>query len=245
MKIPLTLLLALTLATPLTTHASSIQISTYESENTLTAVIQAQDITEPVIGLAFDLYFDPFTLAYLDHYEGAFFEQGGEPMYLVTQDLDHRGGKIITGISLKRTDNLVDLSGTIIAFDFDILEKKSTQLTFKNQVISTITEDGKRQDLEIEWIDSEIYFSTATEIPIQPKEQTVSEEEPEPAPEPEIAELMQASIMEPETPAALLLLLLLPPICYIGYRLLKKRRANRTLKTSNLSFKKPPSLHSP
>lgn len=219
-------------------NAESIDIRTYESGTMLTAVITARDLMTPVIGTAFDLYYDPEVLSYLGYEHGAFFEQGGEPIYLVVPDADHKGGKIVTGISLKRTDTLINSSGTIIALNFEVLNKNSTDLTFKNQIISTI-EDGKRKDLEIEWINKEIYLTE--EIPVVAKELP----QPEPvAEEPEIAELTQANILKPEFPLAMLIpLLILPLICYILVRKLRKRRANKALKTFNPRFGKPTPLY--
>jgi len=225
---------------------NTITITTYESATQITAVVSANNIDQPVLGLAFDLLFDPYLLSYLSYEEGAYFESGGDPIYLVTNSIDHQGGKVITGITLKRTEQPVDSSGTIIAFNFDILDKTDTELIFKNPIISKINDQGEREDLDyIEWIDQEVNFARTvvetTPVETPPTQETetgtgsVEEELPT------ISEIGSANIFEAEStlllPIILTSLPLLLLICYIAWRKLKKRYA---VKTTNPSITEPP-----
>ncbi len=224
-----TVLLLLLAAAPKTQAADNqIAIDTYESDTELTAVISANNLTEPVIGIAFDLAYDPEVLSYSSYEEGAFFESGGEPIYLVTYDINHLGGRVIAGITLKRADQEVNATGTIIAFNFDIIEKVDTELVFKNPIISKINDEGKREDLQnIEWIDQTVYMEEEKDIilatedsliePLQPIE-TETQEEDEPP------NTMMANVLNiPRTHTTITIIVIsilsmLLAICYIAWR---------------------------
>ncbi len=212
--------------------AASIEISTYESGDTLTAVVNAQDITEPVIGMAFDLQYDPYILEYESFEEGAFFEYGGDPIYLVTKTIDHRGGRVIAGVTLRRTDAQVDMSGTVIAFNFNIRDRETTELKFRYPVISRIDESGHRQDLDyVEWINKEVYFREPIQVSIAKEiEQKTEEESGTGEVVFEIAEIGSANIIGATdrtiTRGALtaMTLPLAVLICYIALRIVRNRR---------------------
>lgn len=214
-------------ATKASAASDRISVSTYESGDQLTAVIKAENFSQPVLGLAFDLLYDPEILAYEGYEEGAFLEVGGEPIYLVTNVIDHLGGHVITGMTLKRADQPVDSGGTIITFDFDILVGGKTTLAFENMVVSKLNEEGKREDVEsIDWTGQSIKLKISDEEESQPsaiaKVATGSVEDTEQI-------LGQANVLDIEgayIPGIIIISLsLLLLICYIAWRLYKKRNA--------------------
>ncbi|OIP81225.1 hypothetical protein COW94_00825 [Candidatus Peregrinibacteria bacterium CG22_combo_CG10-13_8_21_14_all_44_10] len=209
-----------------------IIISTYQSETKLTAVIEADSITQPVIGMAFELEYDPTVLSYDSYDVGAFFEQGGEPIYLVTYDIDHRGGRVIVGITLRRSDREVDASGTIIALDFDIYGNEDTELEFKNPIIAMINEYGEREDLtSIEWVNTEVSM-TAYNVDMITTEQLADPIMQESrgfgmtsVKDGNVADTIMANIFTVGGSVIVLSVLsLLSAICYIAWRIHKKYR---------------------
>lgn len=191
--------------------------------------VKSLDMTTPVIGTAFDLYYDPYTLLYESYEEGGFFEQGGEPIYMVVEDIDAKGKKVISGITLKRTDRQVSVNNTIITFHFDILKRESTKLKFDHAIISAL-QDGKRVDLtNVEWTDPEINLEAQNEeIPlamIQTQEiisGTSTIETTEKA-----ENLMYVDVFKPEMVAVGLLPIAIG-LCYISWRFIKKKYAKKT-----------------
>ncbi len=84
---------------------------------------------------------------------GSFFERGGKPLYVAKPSQD--GAEIVTGISLKRGDKLVNGSGLITVFYFKIKQtgtkESSYGLAFKNTVAASI-KNGVRKNLNsIKW----------------------------------------------------------------------------------------------
>lgn len=108
--------------------------------------VLAEEITTPVLGIAFYLNFDQESLAFLKYEPGDFLERGGDPFYMVK----NKDGKIIFGEVLRRDDNFPLGKGTIVDFYFQILDRKDLSFEFERGVVSTL--DTVRQDLnEITW----------------------------------------------------------------------------------------------
>lgn len=117
------------------------------SPSLLKVTIKAENVKEPLIGMAFDLQFDNKKLAFVEYRKGDFFEKGGTPIYLSTLAKD--GAELVTGITLKRGDELADGNGNIIYFYFTVLnenDKEKPVFAFANTVASTL-KNGKREDL--------------------------------------------------------------------------------------------------
>lgn len=108
--------------------------------------VLAEEISTPVLGIAFYLNFDKDNLAFLKYEPGDFLERGGDPFYMV-KDKD---GKIIFGEVLRRDDKFPLGKGVIVDFYFQILDHKDLSFEFERGVVSTL--DTVRQDLnEITW----------------------------------------------------------------------------------------------
>lgn len=217
-----------------TSHAASdnIFIETYEENEDLVVEIKALDMTTPVIGIAFDLYYDSYTLSYKSYDAGGFFEQGGEPIYMIAPSIDSKGEKIISGITLKRTDQQVSSGETIISFYFDILKKETAKFEFDHHVISTL-QDGKRLDLpEITWTDSEANLEKQetqeeiSKVEVQ-KTEAIQTNESVKTTEVGATDMIYADIFKRGF-AAIGLLPIAMGICYILWRYYKKKYAKKT-----------------
>ncbi|EKD63987.1 MAG: hypothetical protein ACD_51C00109G0002 [uncultured bacterium] len=238
------ILIALTtiLVLPITAlaNADEINIAKFEDGENLQIAIKTDGIQEESIGLAFELYYDSLSLEYLSYDLGNFFEQGGEPIYLVSEGFSEKGSKIVAGITLRRTDAQVSASGDIIFLNFKILKKTESTLDFEHTVISRIDENGKRKDLEnINWINYEITFSEEVKtVGIIVEAQAVPETKPN---------LFSASLIAiPDLPIAIPItiasILICIGVCYILFRKFKKSNA---IKTSADTRIEKPSEESP
>lgn len=119
------------------------------SPSLLKVSISSSNLKEKIIGLAFDLNFNPENLEFIEYRKGNFFEKGGEPIYI--SQLVQNKSNIVTGITLKRGDKLQNGSGDLIYFYFNVLKNAKTAFEFKNTVTSTLV-DGERKDLDsINW----------------------------------------------------------------------------------------------
>ncbi|MBI5754653.1 hypothetical protein HZA41_00355 [Candidatus Peregrinibacteria bacterium] len=117
------------------------------SPSLLKVTIKAEGIKESLIGMAFDLQFDSKKLEFIEYRKGDFFEKGGTPIYLATLSKD--GAKLVTGITLKRGDELVSGSGNIMDVYFTVLDEndgKKPEFSFANTVASSL-KNGKREDI--------------------------------------------------------------------------------------------------
>ncbi|EKD63886.1 MAG: hypothetical protein ACD_51C00157G0003 [uncultured bacterium] len=160
-KTILAFLISLALIQTVNAESDGIYMKTYEvDDGELIVEIKALDMTIPVIGMAFDLYYDPYIIEYESYEEGEFFERGGEPIYMVAEDVDEKGRKIISGVTLRRIDSQVDDMGLIMSFHFKILKRENIMLKFDDAVISSL-EEGARVDLtNIEWTNANMNFAT-------------------------------------------------------------------------------------
>lgn len=105
--------------------------------------IFSKDMTQPVLGIAFNLIYDAENISFLKYEPGEFLERGGDPFYLVR---DNDFGKIIFGETLRRDDTFPIGSGMIVNFYFQILNETEFNFEFKKGVVSTL--DTVRQDLD-------------------------------------------------------------------------------------------------
>lgn len=118
--------------------------------------VHARNIEKKLLGIGFDLEFDPKVFEFLNYEKGSFFERGGEPMYAVK--LSWRKSGIITGISLKRGDELQSGSGLIISFYFKAKERSagmgasaSGKFLFRNTVAATLKRGERKDIFNIVW----------------------------------------------------------------------------------------------
>ncbi len=117
--------------------------------------VNAKDIGNSVIGVAFDLRFEGENLLFLKYEPGDYLEKGGDPIYLVKSD--QADSKIVFGESLTRDDKFPTGSGEIANFYFQVKGgvsydaiKNNLTFSFNRGVVSTFKEI--RQDLDqIEW----------------------------------------------------------------------------------------------
>lgn len=110
----------------------------------------AENISAPVLGIAFHFSYDKENLEFLKYEPGDFLEQGGDPFYLVKNFKDE--GKIIFGQTLRGDDSFPVGSGKIVDLYYQISNGEDFVFTFENGVVSTI--DTVRQDLSsVEWKD--------------------------------------------------------------------------------------------
>lgn len=104
----------------------------------------SQDLTAPTLGISFHLLYEKNKLAFLRYEPGEFLEKGGDPFYLVKNDVS--SDKIIFGETLRRNDSFPIGSGKITDFYFQILEEDKFKFEFFNGSVSTL--DTVRQDLD-------------------------------------------------------------------------------------------------
>jgi len=215
------------LVLPLTTYAgsNSIYIEGVDNEDDFQLAVKIDNLEEQSVGLAFELYYDETSFEYESYSAGNFFEQGGEPIYLVSESFSEKGSKIVAGITLRRTDTQVSGSGDVIFFNFKILRKNTSDLEFARTVISQIDQNGKRKDLDnVHWQNYQVVL--------------VEEEETIPQMTPEIEEettikMLQASLLAiPNLPIAIPIsiaaILIFSGVCYILWRKFKKSHATQT-----------------
>lgn len=113
--------------------------------------VNAREIKNSIIGIAFDLQMDSSKLVFLKYEPGTFLEAGGDPIYLVKSD--QLNNKIVFGESLTRDDNFPNGSGKIADFYFQTKDgvqyneiKDDLTFGFSRGVASTFHEI--RQDLD-------------------------------------------------------------------------------------------------
>ncbi|PKL36542.1 hypothetical protein CVV38_01400 [Candidatus Peregrinibacteria bacterium HGW-Peregrinibacteria-1] len=123
------------------------------------------DFKKPVLGVSFDLLYDE-ELRFLRYEPGEYLEQGGMPIYMVSESVDSSkssGFEVVTnksassvslrdeylvyGVTLKRDDSFPLGSGTLTSFYFELGDGKDFQLDFRRGVVSTL--DTVRQDLDL------------------------------------------------------------------------------------------------
>lgn len=112
--------------------------------------VNSENLSVPVIGVAFHLQYDFEKLTFLKYEPGNFLEIGGDPFYLVEND--ELAGKLVFGETLRRDDDFPLGGDKVVDFYFQILEEDEFGFEFLNGIVSSI--DEVRQDLDqIEWID--------------------------------------------------------------------------------------------
>ncbi|MFA6992416.1 MAG: hypothetical protein WC269_04025 [Candidatus Gracilibacteria bacterium] len=119
--------------------------------NILRVSVFAENVEEPVLGIAFHLIYDSENVAFLRYDPGQFLERGGDPFYLVQNTPE--SGEIFFGSTLRRDDNFPLGGDKVVDFYFQILTDGEFNFSFKNGVISTL--DVVRQDLSsVLWEDA-------------------------------------------------------------------------------------------
>jgi len=122
------------------------------SGSILKVSIIAENIQRQLLGIGFDLQFNPAALEFVKYEKGAFFERGGVPVYmsklstLSTMSSLSTEGKIVSAVALKRNNILQKGSGEIISFYFNKKQKADYSFAFKNTVAATL-ENGTRRNL--------------------------------------------------------------------------------------------------
>lgn len=115
-------------------------------DNILKISVSVNDLSAPVLGIAFHLIYDKVALHFLKYESGEFLERGGKPFYLVS---DGKTG-IVFGQTLRKNDNFPLGSGEIATFYFEIVDGNEFNFAFDRGAISTL--DIVMQDLSnIEW----------------------------------------------------------------------------------------------
>lgn len=116
-------------------------------DHSITADVQIENLQEPSLGAAFHLDYDEKILEYLDYEKGDFFEQNKEdPIYLI-KDVQ---GKIYAGISLRRDQQMVEKSGTLVKLHFKPLQDGKIDFIFENGLLTTL-DSGHRKNLSAGW----------------------------------------------------------------------------------------------
>lgn len=106
--------------------------------------ILSKDLRTPTLGIAFHVLYEKDRLAFLRYEPGDFLEKGGDPFYLVKNDIS--GDKIVFGETLRRNDDFPVGSGLIVNLYFQILDGDQFNFEFQNGIISTL--DTVRQDID-------------------------------------------------------------------------------------------------
>lgn len=114
----------------------------------------AEEIT-PVLGTAFDLVYDPTIISYKYFKKGEFLEKGGTPIYLILAE-ERIPSRLISGITLKRTDKLPVGTFSLIHFVFEIKQNGKTAVSFEKNAIFTLHEEQKMEMQRFQWQNGEI-----------------------------------------------------------------------------------------
>lgn len=119
-----------------------------------------QDSKKEVLGVAFHLKYDQ-KLVFLKYEPGEFLEKGGDPFYLVKDNLSEN--KIIFGETLRREDKFPKDSGKLVDFYFQIKEEGQFNFSFGQGTLSNW--DTVRQDLDkIVWKNLEMEREETEEV---------------------------------------------------------------------------------
>ncbi len=122
----------------------------------LTVEIYAGGLTVPVIGTNFSLLYETEKLSFLKYEPGEFFERGGDPFYMVQNNLDNE--YVLFGTTLKRDDKFPQGDGLVGKLYFEVIGGSDFLFQFENGIFATV--DTVRQDLQsIQWND--LYFDSA------------------------------------------------------------------------------------
>ncbi len=125
---------------------------TFLNGNILKIDVLSEDLSTPVLGIAFHLNYDSDFLEFLKYEPGEFLERGGDPFYLVSPG---KLGEIVFGQTLRRDDRFPIGGGDVASFYFEIIEEANFHFSFDRGVVSTL--DVVRQDLSnIKWDDYSI-----------------------------------------------------------------------------------------
>ncbi len=123
-------------------------------EDVIKISVISEDVTVPVVGIAFHLKYEKAKLHFLKYEPGEFLEDGGDPVYLVQND--QKKGELVFGETLRRNDRF-PIGGKIVSeVYFQIIDQTLwensdvVKFEFGNGVLSTL--DTVRQDIQnIEW----------------------------------------------------------------------------------------------
>ncbi len=111
-------------------------------------------LQKPLFGIAFDLVYDPTILEYKHFNEGTFFEQAGQPMYLVASKVENMPARVIVGISLRQVEKFPMTQQDIIRFIFGIKSSGKTRLLFENEKAYTLENNQKLALDNVLWKDT-------------------------------------------------------------------------------------------
>lgn len=132
----------------------------FPDEELLRIAVKADEMSVPVLGIAFHLEYDSESIAFLRYLPGNFLERGGTPFYVVKPLPEE--GKIVFGETLKHDDSFPVGSGDIAYFDFQILSGFEWDFKFDRGVVSGT--DTPRQDIDkVLWEDLRVDISTYEE----------------------------------------------------------------------------------
>ncbi len=132
----------------------------FPDEELLRIAVKADEMTVPVLGVAFHLEYDSETVAFLRYLPGEFLERGGTPFYIVKSLPEEN--KIVFGETLKHDDSFPVGGGDIAYFDFQILGGDEWDFNFDRGVVSGT--DTPRQDIDkVLWEDLRVDTSTYDE----------------------------------------------------------------------------------
>lgn len=117
-----------------------ISLAQRENEQYHVVTVEAEKLREPLFGIAFHLNYDPHQLEFHHYTLGDFFSSK-TPITLIND----KGGKVITGLSLKRGEKIEADKGMLVHFYFLKGKKYESDpaLYFSNAVFSTFEKERK------------------------------------------------------------------------------------------------------
>ncbi|MBU2523733.1 hypothetical protein KKG71_00880 [Patescibacteria group bacterium] len=132
--------------------ATVVYIDVVDAENgDVKAYVKMTTPGRPLFGAAFNFIYDNSLLDYQGYQVGGLFAgddvAGFDPMVLVTHDRD----KLITGLSLKRGDELINSEGELIIFNFKRRAQGDIDFEFHEGVLASLVDDQRRNFLDVDW----------------------------------------------------------------------------------------------
>lgn len=106
--------------------------------------VLSKDLVVPTLGVAFHLLYEGEKVSFLRYEPGDFLELGGNPFYLVKNDLQN--SEIVFGETLRKDDDFPLNGGVIAEFYFQITSSDVFDFKFKNGIVSSL--NTVRQDVD-------------------------------------------------------------------------------------------------